>query len=107
MSEVCPNVATEPSLQPVTNECFYHCSANTESGAHLDVRAQGFWGIYHQQAYFNVRVFNPLTVSNRQTSISTCFRSHDHEKCQAYEQQVCEVEGGSFTPYIFDTWWYK
>ena len=42
MSEVCPNVATEPTLQPVTNEHLFQCSANTESGAHLDVRAQGF-----------------------------------------------------------------
>ena len=33
MSEVCSNVATEPTLQPVTNERFYHRSANTESGA--------------------------------------------------------------------------
>ena len=80
MSEVCPNVATEPTLQPVTNERFFHRSANTENGAHLDVRAQGFWGTYHQQAYFDVRVFNPLAASNCQTSISTCFRSHDHEK---------------------------
>ena len=44
MSEVCPNVATEPILQPVTNERFFHCSANTETGAHLDVRARGLWG---------------------------------------------------------------
>ena len=39
MSEVCPNVAIEPTLQPVTNERFFHRSANTESGARLDVRA--------------------------------------------------------------------
>lgn len=50
MSEVCPNVATEPILQPVTNERFFHRSANTETNARLDVRAQGFWGIHHQQA---------------------------------------------------------
>ena len=80
MSEVCPNVASEPTLQPVTNEHFFHRSANTESGARLDVRAQGFWGVHHQQAYFDVRVFNPLAISNRQTTISTCFRSHDREK---------------------------
>ena len=101
MSEVCPNVATEPTLQPVTNERFFHRSANTENGARLDVRAQGFWGIYHQQAYFDVRVFNPLAASNRQTSISTCFRSRDREKRRAYEQRVCEIERGSFTPLIF------
>ena len=101
MSEVCPNVATEPTLQPVTNECFFHRSANTETGARLDVRAQGFWGAHHQQAYFDVRVFNPLATSNRQTTISTCFRSHDREKRRVYEQRVREVERGSFTPLVF------
>ena len=98
MSEVCPNVASGPILQPVTNERFFHRSANTESGARLDVRAQGFWGVHHQQAYFDVRVFNPLAISNHQTTISTCFRSHDCEKHRVYEQCVCEVERGSFTP---------
>ena len=92
MSEVCPNVATEPILQPVTNERFFHRSANTESGARLDVRAQGFWGLHHQQAYFDVRVFNPLAASNRQSSISACFKSHDREKRRTYEQRFREVE---------------
>ena len=82
MSEVCPNVATEPTLQPVTNERFFHRSANTESGARLDVRAQGFWGVHHQLAYFDVRVFNP-------------------RKRRVYEQRVREVEQGSFAPLVF------
>ena len=43
-TEICCNVATEPTLQPVMNECFFHCFSNTESGVHFDVRAQGFWG---------------------------------------------------------------
>ena len=73
MSEVCTNVTTEPTLQPVANERFFHHSTNTETGACLDVRAQGFWGLHHQQAYFDVRVFNPLATSNRQSAISTCF----------------------------------
>ena len=101
MSEVYPNVATEPILQPVTNERFFHRSANTETGAHLDVRAQGFWGIHHQQAYFDVRVFNPLATLNRQSAISTCFRSHDHEKRRVYEQHVRDMERGSFNPLVF------
>ena len=58
----------------------------------LDVRAQGFWGIHHQQAYFNVCVFNPLATSNCQSAISTCFRSHDNEKRRVYEQHVRDVE---------------
>ena len=101
MSEVCPNVATEPTLQPVSNERFVHRSANTESGARLDVRAQGFWGIHHQQAYFDVRVFNPLAATNRQSTLSTCFKSHDREKRRVYEQRVREVERASFTPLVF------
>ena len=60
ISEVCPNVATEPTLQQVINECFFHHSANTKNGARLDLRAQGFQGIYHQQAYFDIHMFNPL-----------------------------------------------
>ena len=55
MSEICPDVAIELTLQPVTNERFFHRSTNTESGARLDVRAQGFWGLHHQQAYFDIR----------------------------------------------------
>ena len=47
MCEFCPNVAIELTLQPVTNEHFQHQSANTETGACLDLRAQGFWGIHH------------------------------------------------------------
>ena len=83
-------MATQPTLQPVQRMLF-HCF---ECGACLDVRAQGFWGIHHQQAHFDVHVFNPLAATNRQTYLSACFRSHDHEKRRMYEQQVCEVERG-------------
>ena len=92
MSEVCLNVSTEPTLQPVTNEHFFHHSANTESGACLDVRAQAFWRIHHQQTYFDICAFNSLAASNHHTSISTCFGFHDCEKHQTYEQWVHGVE---------------
>ena len=76
MLKVCPNVATDPTLQPVTNERFFHHPANTECGARLDIRAQGFWVVHHQQAFFDVRVFNLLAA----TSSASCFRSHDQGK---------------------------
>ena len=53
--------------------------------------------VYYQQAYFYVHVFNPLASSNRQTTVTTCFRPHDCEKRQVYEQCVLEVEQDSFT----------
>ena len=40
-TEVCHNVATEPSLQSVSAETFSHATANTADGAHLDVKAGG------------------------------------------------------------------
>ena len=63
--------------------------------------AQGFWGIHHQQAYFDIRVFNPLAASNRHSTILTCFLSHDREKRRIYEQRLRDVERGSFTPLVF------
>ena len=81
-SEVCPNVATEPTLQTVSNECFVHCSTNTKSGAHLDVNAQGFWCVHYQQAYFDVCVFNPLAATNCQSTLFSCFRSHDSDNIE-------------------------
>ena len=36
LTEVCPNVSTEPALQPISGETFSHRSANTDDGARLD-----------------------------------------------------------------------
>ena len=38
------------------NDFFIALQILHECGARLDVRAQGFWGVRHQQAYFDVRV---------------------------------------------------
>ena len=62
-----------------------------------------FWGIRHQCAYFDVRVFNPNTPIYLILSLDLCFRPHEGEKRQAYEQHVCEVEEGSFTPLVITT----
>ena len=33
LTEVCPNVSSEPALQPISGETFSHRSANTDDGA--------------------------------------------------------------------------
>ena len=40
LTEVCPNVSTEPALQPITGETFSHRSTDTDDGARLDITAQ-------------------------------------------------------------------
>ena len=80
LSEVCHNVSTEPHLQPMTGEVMNGLSANIQDGARLDIAADGFWGSRFEQAFFDVKVFNPYAPSNQKTSLSTCYRSHENEK---------------------------
>ena len=50
LTEVCHNVATEPLMQPLTGETLTLRSANTENGAHLDIRA-GVFGTDHRMHF--------------------------------------------------------
>ena len=43
MAEVTSNVCTEPKLQPLSEENLQGCWANIQEGAHVDIRAEGFW----------------------------------------------------------------
>ena len=101
LSEVCHNVALEPSLMPLSGERLRHKTANTEDGARLDIRAQGFWGERHQSAFFDVRVFNPFAPSNTNSTPESVYKRHENEKRRNYEERVREVEHGSFTPLVF------
>ena len=47
----------------------------------------------------DVRIFNPLSLSNSNISLGKCFVKHEHEKMQAYER-VSEVEHASFVPLV-------
>ena len=98
---MCPNVAIEPDLQPLTGETLSHKTSNSEDGARLDVSAQGFWGDRQERAFFDVRVFNPLAPSNCKSSLNATYRRHENIKKRNYEQRVREVEHGSFTPLVF------
>ena len=42
MSEVCPNVCTEPELQPLSGEVLHGRSAYCQDGARVDIMG-GFW----------------------------------------------------------------
>ena len=69
-SEVCTNVAVEPPLQELSGEELSGATANRESGARLDIVADGFWCLSRERTYFDIRVFNPYAISNQQSSLS-------------------------------------
>ena len=90
LTEVCPDVATEPMLP----------SGNDEK--RLDIRARGFWGGRLEIAFFDVRVFNPFAASAVSTQLPQLYHRHELEKRRKYEQLLLD-DNCSFTPLIFST----
>ena len=80
-----------PTLQPLTGEQLSYRSVNNEDGARLDVAAKGFWD-HRQEAYFDVKVFNPLAPTYGSTSLPQCYRWAKFEKRRVYEERITEGE---------------
>ena len=97
LTEVCPNVGIEPTLQPLNGQVF---NRRTADDARLDIKAQNFWDNSRQSTFFDVRVFNAYAPSNSSSSTDACYRRHDCEKRRNYEQRVIEVEHCTFTPLV-------
>ena len=100
MEEVSTSTEREPALQPLSGEVLYGRSSNTQDDSRVDIRCRGFWNS-QQDAFFDVRVFNPMASSNRTTSLISTFTRHEREKRRMYDQCIREVEHGSFTPLVF------
>ena len=102
LQEVCRDVEREPQLQHVVNKQSYARSANVDDEARLDIRARGFWRD-GQNAYFDVRVTNPDSNSQTNSTVEAVLRKHELEKKRMYNRRVMEVKHGSFTPLVFTT----
>ncbi len=103
MQEVSYDVSTEPVLQPVTGEPLTGRCTNRDDNARLDIAARGFWGCGAQKAFFDVRVFNPSAPSHRTIQIGSLYQRQEREKRRQYQERVCQIERGSFTPLVFAT----
>ena len=100
LTEVCHDVLVEPNLQSLTGEALAHRTSNVSEGARLDVSVNGFWGGRHEKTFLDVRMFNPHAPSNKNSSISNCYKKHENEKKRAYEQRIRNIEHSSFTPLV-------
>ena len=103
LSEVCPNVSTEPHLQPLSGETLTHTTAIRDDRARLDVKANGFWGDNFHTTYFDVRVFNPHAPSNKAIAPATLYQRQEKEKRRSYEERITKIEQGSFSPLVLST----
>ena len=100
LSEVCKDTEIEPRLQTLTGEQLNNRTANRSDEARLDIRARGVWA-RGQQAFFDLRVFDPNACRYLNKSLKQCHVMNKQEKKRAYNKRVLQVEHGTFTPLVF------
>ncbi|XP_062507224.1 uncharacterized protein LOC134183654, partial [Corticium candelabrum] len=103
LREVCHDVVTEPTLQPLSGESFSYSTANVMPEARADISARGVWRA-GERAFFDVRVFYPNAPSSlKHPNLESAFRVHENEKKRQYGERIREIEHGSFTPLVFSS----
>ena len=84
---VCNDVNIEPSLTPLTGECFTYPTANTDDGARTDVSARGFW-TRGQKAFVDIRIFNPIANQYSNQNLKAAHRQNEREKKRTYNERI-------------------
>ena len=80
LTEVCSNVSTEATLQPLSGERMSNpISLQTDDGARVDICARGFRNP-SQDAFLNVGVFYPNASSKRSSDPTAAYRKHKQAK---------------------------
>ena len=87
LTEVCPNVAVEPVLQPLTGEGFSLGTTNVQDDARLDIKAQDFWDHSKRSTFLDVRVYNSHAPSNCRTTTAACYRRHEAGEAQDVQEE--------------------
>ena len=97
LTQICNDVEIEPPLQPLEGEII---NGLTGVNAKPDVRARGFWR-EGQNAFFDVRITNTNSESQRHLTSEKIFTKHEREKKRQYNNRIMNVEHGTFTPLVF------
>ena len=53
-----------------------------------------------EKTFLDVKVFNPYAASNRSSTPTAIYRSHENMKKRSYQARIHEVEHGTFTPWF-------
>ena len=102
LKEICSDITVEPPLQSLTGEASaVHDNKHSWRGSQIVHQCKRFLGRRFERAFFDVRVFNPGTPTNRSHQLTAIYRRHEQEKRCAYEQRVREIERASLIPLIF------
>ena len=100
MSKVCKDNEIKPKLTPLSAEELQGRTSNNSSEARVDIRVQGFWK-RGQQAFLNLRVFDPNVCRYRNKPMPECHVMNEQEKKRAYNERILQIDHGTFTPLVF------
>ena len=91
----------EPKLTLLTGEELGSRTVNTTNEARLDIWARGVWG-RGQQAFFNLRVFDPKRLPLSQQVVATVSGNERvRQRKRAYNERVLLIEHSTVTPLFF------
>ena len=96
---ICHDVLIEPALQQLTSELLHERNANITDEARVDIAPREFW-ISGQRVFFDIRVFNPMAWRYESQKLTEAYEINEREKKRQYNEQIIEVEYGSFTPLV-------
>ena len=96
VSEVCKDTEIEPKLLPLSGEELHGRTTNPSDKARVYIRTQGFWNRV-QQAFFDIRVFDPTACRYLNKSLKKYHVMNEHEKKRSYNEQVLQVDHAKFT----------
>ena len=97
LTEISNDVEIESPLQPLEAEIIIGL---TSVNARASVGARGFWR-KGQNAFFDVRITNTKSESQRHLTSEKIFTKHEREKKRQYNNRIMNVEHGTFTPLVF------
>ena len=107
LSQVCKDVAIEPSLESLSGETFQYKSTNISPGAHLDVSARGFWQ-RGQRAFFDIRVMDPKARRYKSRTLPQADTANEREKKRHYNEGK-SFAGGEWRLHsigFLSIWWH-
>ena len=76
----------EPLLTPIESLGFQQKGNNADK-ARLDISARGVWSTF-ERTFFDVRIFNPKSVSYQSRTMPQLYALHEDEKKSQYMNRV-------------------
>ena len=97
---MCKDTEIEPILTTLSGEELPGRTSKNSNDVRVDIRTRGFWK-RGQQAFFDLRDFDPNACRYRNRSLQQCHAMNEQEKKTTYNEKILQIDHGAFTPLVF------